>query len=47
MKSLVRVAVLAVGVVLLLATESESGISNMIGLSMVGYELDKLGIFYK
>lgn len=47
MKNVVRVAVLAVGVVLLLATESESGISNIIGLSMVGYELDKLGLFYK
>ena len=47
MKNVVRVAVFAVGVVLLLATESESGISNIIGLSMVGYVLDKLGLFYK
>ena len=47
MKNVVRVTVLAVGVVLLLATESESGISNIVGLSMVGYELDKLGLFYK
>lgn len=47
MKKVISFAVMAVGVVLLLATESENGISNMIGLSMVGYELDKLGIFYK
>jgi hypothetical protein len=46
-KNIIRVAVLAVGVVLLLATETESGISNIVGLSMVGYELDKLGLFYK
>lgn len=47
MKKFISLAVMAVGVVLLLATETESGISNIVGLTMVGYELDKLGIFYK
>lgn len=47
MKNIIRVAIMAVGVVLLLATETESGISNMVGLAMVGYELDKLGLFYE
>lgn len=47
MKKVISIVVMAVGVVLLLATETESGISNIVGLSMVGYELDKLGVFYK
>lgn len=47
MKKVISLAVMAVGVILLLATESENGISNIVGLTMVGYELDKLGIFYK
>lgn len=47
MKKVISIVVMAVGVVLLLATETESGISNIMGASMVWYELDKLGIFYK
>jgi hypothetical protein len=47
MKKVISLAVMAVGVVLLLATESENGISNMIGLSMVWYEAQEMGLFYK
>lgn len=47
MKKAMNVAILAVGVILLLATESESGISNILGLGMVWYEAHKMGIFYK
>lgn len=47
MKKVISLAVMAVGVVLLLATESENGISNMIGLSIVWYEAQKMELFYK
>lgn len=47
MKNIINMAIMAVGVILLLATESQSGISNMIGLSMVWYEAQRMGIFYK
>lgn len=30
-----------------IATKTESGISNIAGLTMVGYELNKMGLFYK
>ena len=35
------------GVILLFATESESGITNIIGLSVIAYQLDKMNLFYK
>lgn len=47
MRKALGLAVMAVGVILLLATESENGISNIVGLSLVWYEAEKFGIFYK
>lgn len=47
MRKAMRLAVMAVGVILLLATESENGISNIMGLSIVWYEAQKMGLFYE
>ena len=46
MKAL-RILAMMAGITLLLATESESGMSNIIGLVIVAYEAYKLGILYK
>lgn len=44
MKAL-NIILLIVGIVLLLATESENATTNIIGLVLVVYECDKLNLF--
>lgn len=42
---LINISLLMLGVILLLATESENATTNFIGLMLVVYECDRLNLF--